>query len=88
MHPIRAKLSPFRTIKNTTWIEGDDDNTSYELTDFCKGAVHGNATYLEVFFSDQIELTSPIHKEMQENWSKFMDTDRFVMASKGSAQNQ
>lgn len=88
MHPIRAKLSPFRTIKNTTWIEGDDDNTSYELTDFCKGAVHGNATYLEVFFSDQIELTSPIHKEMQENWSKFMDTDRFVMASKGYAQNQ
>lgn len=88
MHPVRDIISPFDTIKNTTWIEGDNDNTSYELYDFIKGAVHGNATYLEVFFSDNIKTTSPIHKEMQENWQKFMDTDRFVMASKGYAQNQ
>lgn len=88
MHPLRDILSPFITLKNTTWIEGDEDNTSYELADFCKGAVHGNATILEVFFSDQIKATTPIHQEMKDNWQKFMDTDKFVMASKGYAQNQ
>ncbi len=88
IHDLSEKLSPFKTLKNTTWIEGDEDNTSYELADFCKGAVHGNATYLEVFFSDMIKETSPIHQEMRENWQKFIDTDRFVAASKGYAANQ
>lgn len=45
MHPIREVISPFKNLKNTTWIEGDDDNTSYELSTFCKESVHGNATY-------------------------------------------
>lgn len=88
IHSLRDKLSPFKTLKNTTWIEGDEDNTSYELADFCKQAVHGNATILEVFFSDQIIETSDIHTELRENWRKFMDTKRFVAASRGYAHNQ
>ena len=88
IHPTKQVLSPFRTLKNTTWIEGDEDNTSYELADFCKQAVHGNATILEVFFSDKVVQTSPIHKELQENWKKFIDTKRFFSASRGYAHNQ
>lgn len=88
IHSLQDKLSPFKTLKNTTWIEGDEDNTSYELADFCKQAVHGNATILEVFFSNRLVETSPLHKEMQENWAKFMDTHRFIMASRGYAHNQ
>lgn len=88
IHPTKQVLSPFRTLKNTTWIEGDEDNTSYELADFCKQAVHGNATILEVFFSDKIVSTSPIHAELRENWRKFIDTKRFVAASRGYAHNQ
>lgn len=88
MHGLREKLSPFHTLKNTTWIEGDEDNTSYELADFCKNAVHGNATILEVFFSDKIMETSPIADEMRANWTKFIDTHKFVMASRGYAHNQ
>lgn len=85
---LQDVLSPFKTNKNTTWIEGDEDNTSYELANFCKEAVHGGATYLEVFFSDQIIETTPIHREMQANWQKFMDTKKFVEASRGYAHNQ
>lgn len=88
LHDLKKKISPFVTLKNTSWIEGDEDNTSYELADFCKGAVHGNATYLEVFFSDQVKETSPVHTEMKENWTKFMDTKAFVAASRGYAHNQ
>lgn len=88
IHDLKDVLSPFQTLKNTSWIEGDIDDTSYELSDFCKMATRGNATYLEVFFSNQIIETSPIHKEMQDNWAKFVDTDAFAKASLGYAHNQ
>lgn len=88
IQPLKDILSPFKTIKNTSWIEGDIDNTSYELADFCKQATHGNATILEVFFSDKIKVTSPIAEIMRANWIKFIDTDRMVMASRGYASNQ
>lgn len=86
--PLKDVLSPFRTLKNTTWIEGDEDNTSYELADFCKNATKGNATILEVFFSDKVVETSPIADEMRENWTKFIDTHHFINASRGYAHNQ
>lgn len=88
MYSLKETLSPFKTLKNTNWIEGDEDNTSYELAEFCKNATKGNATILEVFFSDQIIETTPIADEMRANWQKFMNTDQFVMASRGYAANQ
>lgn len=88
LYALEDKLSPFQTLKNTSWIEGDQDNTSYELANFCKEAVHGNATILEVFFSDKIEQTSDIADEMRANWTKFFDTSRFILASRGYAHNQ
>lgn len=88
VHPLKEILSPFAKIKNTAWIEGVEDNTSYELADFCKMAVQGNATILEVFFSNVTKEDSDAGRYMQENWRKFMDTDKFVMASRGYAHNQ
>jgi predicted nucleotidyltransferase len=86
-HSLKAVLSPFRTLKNTTWIEGDEDNTSYELADFCKLATKGNATILEVFFSDKIIETTPVIDQMRLHWQRFIDTHNFVMASLGYARN-
>jgi predicted nucleotidyltransferase len=88
INPLREVLSPFRKVKNTSWIEGDEDNTSYELADFCKNATKGNATILEVFFSDKVVSSSPVADEMRENWQKFVDTHHFVNASRGYAHNQ
>lgn len=88
INDLKDILSPFKTTKNTSWIEGDEDNTSYELADFCKLAVHGNATIIEVFFSDQIIETSQVVDKMRANWEKFMDTHKFIMASRGYAHNQ
>lgn len=86
--PIKDVLSPFRKVSNTNWIEGGVDNTSYELADFCKQATSGNATILEVFFSNEIIETTPIAEKMRANWKKFIDTDKVVMASRGYASNQ
>lgn len=88
IHDLKETLSPFRKLKNTTWIEGDEDNTSYELRDFCKQATKGNATILEVFFSDQIIETTPVADLMRHNWRKFMDTHNFINASRGYSHNQ
>lgn len=88
MSSLKDILSPFKKTKNTSWIEGDVDNTSYELADFCRQATHGNATILEVFFSDKIIKTTPVADEMRDNWKKFMDTQKFIMASRGYAHNQ
>lgn len=88
MHDLKQVLSPFNNLKNTTWIEGNEDNTSYELRDFCKQATKGNATILEVFFSDQVIESSPIADEMRANWEKFIDTRSFIAASRGYAHNQ
>lgn len=85
---LKEVLSPFSKLKNTTWIEGDEDNTSYELANFCKDATKGNATILEVFFSDQVIETTPIADEMRANWKKFIDTHHFINASRGYAHNQ
>lgn len=88
IHPLKSVLSPFQKIKTTSWIEGNEDNTSYELHDFCKQATEGNATILEVFFSNQVDSTTPVAEELRKNWKKFIDTDKFVMASRGYAHNQ
>jgi hypothetical protein len=48
----------------------------------------GNPSALEVLFSNQVESTTPIADKMRANWRRFMDTDQFVMASRGYAANQ
>lgn len=88
INSLKDTLSPFTKTKSTSWIEGDEDNTSYELADFCKHATHGNATILEVFFSNEIKQTSKPADIMRANWQKFIDTNRFVEASRGYAHNQ
>lgn len=86
--PLIKVLSPFSKQKNHVWLEGDEDNTSYELAEFCKLATVGNATILEVFFSDQIIETTSIITEMRQNWIKFFNTQHFINASRGYAHNQ
>ena len=88
MDNLKEALSPFVTHRTTSWIEGNVDDTSYELREFCKLATKGNATILEVLFSDQVIQTSQAHKEMRGNWLKFMDTHNFINASRGYAHNQ
>jgi predicted nucleotidyltransferase len=88
INPLKDILSPFKKTKNTSWIEGNVDDTSYELADFCKDATTGNATTLEVFFSNQIIDTTPTADLLRKEWRRFIDTDKFVLASRGYAHNQ
>jgi len=88
MHSIKDILSPYRKIKNIQWIEGDVDNTSYELMEFCKMATQGNPNILEVLWSNQIIENSDAGLELQKNRHKFLDSKRIFDAHKGYAHNQ
>jgi predicted nucleotidyltransferase len=88
IHDMIDVLSPFRKVKNVSWIEGDEDNTSFELRDFCKFATYGNNTILEILWSDMIIETSDLGKELQENKHKFIDSERVYEAFRGYAASQ
>lgn len=88
MHPIKDIVSPFKNPKNTSWIEGDVDNTSYELRDFCKLSTKGNATILEILYSNQVRETSEIGEELRKNRIKFLDSKAIYEAHRGYAHNQ
>lgn len=86
--PLIDILSPYRKNKNTVWIEGNEDNTSYELIDFCKFATQGNPTILEVLYSNQVKEITPEMEELRNNRYKFLDSTRIFEAAKGYAHNQ
>lgn len=88
MHPMIDMISPFRKPKNTSWIEGDEDNTAYELREFAKMATYGNPTILEILWSNKIEQTSKIGEILRDNRHKFLDSTRIFEAHKGYAHNQ
>ena len=88
MHPLKDIVSPFKNLKNTSWIEGDEDNTSYELRDFCKLATKGNATILETLWSDMVREESAEGKVLRENRQRFLDSKAIFEAHKGYANNQ
>lgn len=56
--PTREILKLGGQIKNTQWIEGDDDNTTWEIGHFLQMATHSNPTTLETF------LAPIVYKEM------------------------
>lgn len=88
MHDMRDVFNPFKKLKNTHWIEGDVDNTSYELMDFCKVATKGNPSIIEVLFSNKVEETTEIGKEMVDNKRKFLHSTHIFNAFRGYAHNQ
>lgn len=81
-------ISPFRNPSSVSWIEGDIDNTAYELRDFVKLLTQGNPNHLEVLYSNIVKQTSVIGEDMRANRIKFLDSERIYMAHKGYAANQ
>lgn len=53
--PTSQILSLGSKLQTTSWIEGKDDDTSWELSHFLHLATHCNPTILEVFLSPVIE---------------------------------
>lgn len=85
--PIEDLLSPFRQPKETSWIEGDTDDTSYELRHFAKMCSQGNPSALEVLVGIPKEIT-PEGEELRALLPKFLSKKRCFDAFMGYSQNQ
>lgn len=59
--PTKDILSLNYKYKGNDWIEGDEDNTAYELGHFLKLAFNCNPTILEVFKAPVVEATEEGH---------------------------
>jgi len=81
-------LSPFKKQRTTSWIEGKDDDTSYELLHFVKMAASGNMTIYEILWSDLIVDSSDIGSVLRNNREKFLSKERVYNSSLGYASNQ
>lgn len=88
MHPLADVLSPFRTLKNTHWIEGDNDNTAYELADFIKLCVKGNPTALEVLWSNSVLFDTQAMQFLRKHRHRLLDSKAIYEAHKGYGHNQ
>lgn len=56
-------------IKQTSWIEGKEDDTSWEIGKFLTMATHCNPTVLETFLAPR-EFRNKQEKEMYDKWGK------------------
>ena len=90
IEPLKTILSPFKKQRSNSWIEGNDDDTSYELLHYCKLAASCNPTALEVIWSNIVieKDKSGIADTLIENRSKFLDTEKIYNAHVGYASNQ
>ena len=54
--PTRELLSLGNTSRTTSWIEGNDDDTSWEIGHFLNMATHCNPTVLETFLAPKANI--------------------------------
>lgn len=87
MVPAEDILSPFRTPKEASWVEGETDNTSYELRHFCKMCTQGNPSALEVLVGIPKEIT-PEGEELRALLPSFLSKERCFNAFMGYSRNQ
>lgn len=64
--PTRQILSLGHKYKGTAWMEGETDNTSYEIGHFLHLASKANPSILEVLVADQVLHDSAVAVEMRE----------------------
>lgn len=88
LHPLQDVLSPFTQLKNTHWIEGDNDNTAFELADFIKRCVKGDPNSLEVLFSDMVEHDTTAFNVLRKYRTLLLDSKAIYEAHKNYSHSQ
>lgn len=86
--PTQEILSLGYKYKGTSWIEGEQDNTSYEIGHFLQLCTKANPSVLEVLLSDQIHITSGFADEMRQLLPYMYDPKDAFNAFAGYSSNQ
>lgn len=86
--PLKSVLSPFKQLKNTHWIEGDNDNTAFELADFIKRCVKGDPNSLEVLWSDIVLDDTLAFNLLRKHRTLLLDSKAIYEAHKNYSHSQ
>lgn len=88
--PTSEMLKLGGSTKNTHWIEGKDDDTSWELGHFLNLAVHCNPTILETFLAPIVEEGSTLDmgKELRALFPHVWNSKAVYDSFKGYSHNQ
>jgi len=65
VHQTSEILSLFHKYSPTSWLEGDVDETSYEIGHFLQLCTKANPSVLEVLLSDEPKVNTPYADEMR-----------------------
>lgn len=72
----------------TQWIEGDQDETSYEIGHYLQLATKANPSVMEVLMSDQVRMTSPYATMLREAFPYMYNPNDAFNAFAGYSCNQ
>lgn len=86
--PLVDVVSPFRDDSNKHNQGDSTDVVKYELRYFCKLAVQGNPTVLEVLWSNKVASRTIAGAVLQSNRTAFLAKDRVYHAHRGYAISQ
>lgn len=86
--PTRDILSLGFKYSGTSWIEGNVDDTSYEIGHFLQLCTKANPSVLEVLLSKQTPITTPYADEMRELFPIMYTPKDAFNAFAGYAKNQ
>lgn len=92
--PLLDVLSPFKILDTKSRIEGEEDNTIWELKAFLKYAANGNPSIYEVLYSNSIVCVThdpnieSLLQELLSNKHKFLNSRSILDAHRGYATAQ
>jgi predicted nucleotidyltransferase len=88
LQPTREILTLGHKYKGTSWIEGEVDDTSYEIGHFLHLCTKANPTVFEVLMSHKKEVESPLSQELVELFPYMYDPKDAFNAFAGYSKNQ
>lgn len=89
MLPTSEILSLGGSKQTTSWVEGKDDDTSWELSHFLHLATKSNPTILETFLAPVVEEeTTPLGYELRKLFPKVWNSTDVLNAFRGYSINQ
>jgi len=86
IYPTQAFLDLNGNPPLTSWIEGEEDNTAYELKKFLADAINGLPNTIEMFFAPIVEIT-PEGQELLDLFPYVWDKQKVYDAFTGYAEN-
>lgn len=86
--PTSEILSLGHKYSGTSWVEGDQDQTSYEIGHFLQLATKANPSVLEVLVADQLRVSTEFSEELKKLMPFMYDPEEAFNAFAGYSCNQ